>query len=139
MTYKSLYWTYVLWLFGGFFGLHLIYLGRIRHTIALWISFGGYFGLGLLRDLWCIPDYVADINQDSQYTSKLVKKMKQQPKPSYGIIRHFGTIIVADILGYLVIGAIPHELWSENGTSDNLFSRMVITLLVPIACAVGKY
>ena len=136
-TRKSLFWTYVLWLFGGLFGLHHFYLGRDRQAFALWISFGGYFGLGLLRDLWRIPEYVAEANEDPQYMVRLVDKMKRQPKPSFGIIRYFASIIVADILGYLVMGAIPHELFDSSGTSDNLYSRLLISLLVPFGCALG--
>lgn len=135
---KSLFWTYVFWLFGGWLGLHHFYLGRDRHALALWISFGGYFGCGLIRDLWRIPEYVADANDEPQYMLKLVATMRKQSKPSFGIVRYFGAIIVADILGYLCMGAIPHELIDISGTSDNLISRLLITFLVPLGCAVGE-
>lgn len=135
---KSLFWTYIFWLFGGLFGLHHFYLGRDRQAFALWISFGGYFGLGLLRDLWRIPEYVADANEDPEYMRRLVHRMKSQLKPSFGIIRYFGAIIVADILGYLVMGAIPHELFHSSGTSSNPHSIVLAALLVPAACATGE-
>lgn len=135
---KSLFWTYVFWLFGGFLGLHHFYLGRDRHAFAVWISFGGYFGVGLFREMWRIPEYVADANEDPQYMAKLVEKMRRQSKPSFGIIRYFGAIVVADILGYLVMGAIPHELIDSLGASENLYSSILNAVLVPFGCAIGE-
>ena len=93
--------------------------------------------MGLLRELWRIPDYVADVNEDPQYMLRLVDRMKRQQKPSYGIIRHCATIVVADILGYLVIGALPHELWSETASTDNVISLIAIALVAPLGCAIG--
>lgn len=135
---KSLFLTYVFWLFGGLFGLHHFYLNRYRHAFAQWISFGGYFGVGWIRDLWRIPEYVLEANEDPEYMVTLIDRMRRQPKPSFGIIRFLASVIVADILGYLVMGAIPHELFSDSGSSDNLISRVLTTLFVPLGCAIGK-
>src|SRR5699024_7611818 len=136
---KSLCVAYFLWLTGGLVGLHHFYLERYRHAFVMWISFGGYFGVGWFREMWRIPDYVAEANADSQYMARLVAKMNIQPKPSFGIIRYFAAVIVADILGYLVMGALPHEfLNNSNFASDSLESRILIALLVPFACALGN-
>ena len=43
---KSLVVTYICWLFGGFFGLHHLYLHRDRHAFVWWCTLGGYFGIG---------------------------------------------------------------------------------------------
>lgn len=134
---KSLLVAYLWWLYGGLAGLHHIYLGRDQHAFAYWISFGGYFGLGWLRDAWRMRDYVAEANETPEYLAILTEKMRQQTRPSFGFIRLFGSIVVADVLGYLVIGAIPHELFDENGSSDNIVSRVLVSLLAPFACALG--
>lgn len=136
---KSLFIAYLLLFLGGFFGLHQLYLRRYRHAFALWISFGGYFGIGLIRELWRLPDYVAETNEDKVYMEKLVLLMRTLPRPPFGYIRYLASIIVADILGYLVMGAIPHEWFSEKGTNDNIVSKSLSIFLVPFACAIGKY
>lgn len=135
---KSLFWTYVLWLFGGLFSLHLVYLNRYRHAFAMWISFGGYFGLGWIRDSWLIPGYVAEANGDAEFVKQVVTSMRKQAKPSYGIIRFIASVVVADVLGYLVKGAIPFELLSEDGSEDSVAARILTSLFVPFGCALGK-
>lgn len=37
---KSVVTTYILWLFGGFFGAHHIYLHRDRHAFVWWCTLG---------------------------------------------------------------------------------------------------
>ncbi|KAH3749640.1 hypothetical protein DPMN_184141 [Dreissena polymorpha] len=41
--------TYVLWLFGGIFGLHHLYLNRPRHCFIWCVTWGGMF-IGWLDD-----------------------------------------------------------------------------------------
>ena len=136
---KRLWLAYLFLLFGGFFGLHQFYLGRYRHGFALCASFGGYFGVGLIREFWRLPEYVAEVNGDHDYMVKLIEKMRQKSKPSFGIVRYFASIVVADILGYLVMGAIPHEWFSVDDTSDNIISRLLNSILVPVAIAIGVH
>ena len=64
---KSLFWSYFWWLFGGVFGAHHVYLGRDDHAFIWFCTLGGYFGIGWIRDLWRIPTYVADANDDVEY------------------------------------------------------------------------
>lgn len=66
-TTKSLLWTYVLWFFGGIFGVHHFYLERDEQALAWLTSAGGYFGFGWLRDIYKIPTYVADANNCPKY------------------------------------------------------------------------
>lgn len=76
---KSLLTTYVLWLFGGFFGLHHFYLGKDVQAFLWWCTLGGYFGCGWLRDLFVIPKYVAEANQDPKYFEALIHRIKSNP------------------------------------------------------------
>ncbi|XP_053202861.1 dnaJ homolog subfamily C member 22-like [Panonychus citri] len=132
---KSVAITYLCWLIGGIFGFHHFYLHRDRHGFIYWLTFGGYFGLSWVRDLWKIPEYVADYNEDKDYMKQLTFNMKNQKSPSSGIIRHCGTIIVADILGYLAISAVPYEYFSHN--EDLIF--YIYAFISPIACALGVH
>ncbi|XP_054168096.1 dnaJ homolog subfamily C member 22-like [Oppia nitens] len=132
---KSLFVTYFLWLFFGLFGLHQFYLNRDIHSFLMWMTFGGYFGCGWVRDLWRIPEYVKDANNDPKYLEILAEKMRKEAKPSTGYIRASATIIIADILGYLVVSAIPIELFSE----DSYWITLLTIVLAPFAVAVGVY
>src|SRR5688572_583605 len=98
---KSLFRAYLLWLFGGWFGLHHLYLGRDRHAFVSWMSFGSYFGIGWLRELWRLPEYVRETNEDNEYLEELIVKMRHSAQPQSSLVRLSGTIIIADILGYL--------------------------------------
>ena len=41
--------TYLLWLTGGWLGLHHFYLGRDKHALVWYCLPGGYFGFGWFR------------------------------------------------------------------------------------------
>lgn len=66
---KSKFWAYFWWLFGGVFGAHHVYLGRDEHALVWFCTLGGYFGVGWLRDLYRIPTYVADANDEPEFLS----------------------------------------------------------------------
>ena len=52
---KSTLLAYLLWLVGGWFGLHLHYLGRDKHAV-IWLHSGAALGIGWFRDLFRIPE-----------------------------------------------------------------------------------
>jgi DnaJ family protein C protein 22 len=128
---KSLCTAYILWLFGGFFGLHHLYLGRDSHAFIYYITCGAYFGMGWIRDLWKLPEYVRDANEDPGFMKSLNDSMRRHPQPQTSWVRNVGYIIVADILGYLIIGAIPIEF------IPNFERRLMIGALVPLGIAYG--
>jgi TM2 domain-containing membrane protein YozV len=76
MAKKSIFLTYILWLVGGFFGLHHIYLERDAQAFIWWCTFGGYIGCGWLRDIFHIPEYVADANEDRKFMEKHVQQVR---------------------------------------------------------------
>lgn len=131
---KSLFVTYLLWLVGGWFGLHHFYLRRDRHAFTTWMTCGLYFGVGWIRELWRIPEYVRDANEDPEYMEQLRSDMRKQSQPPVSWARSCGSIIVADILGYLVIGAIPNDLVPEYP-----HKAIIVALLAPPACAIGVH
>ena len=77
---KSTLVCYLCWLVGGWFGLHQLYLRRDRHAFLIWSSAAGYLGCGLLRDLWRIPEYVRDANEDPAYMKDLIHSMREKKK-----------------------------------------------------------
>lgn len=92
---------------------------------------GGYFGAGWFRDLWRIPEYVKDANEEPSYMAELAQKISKNEKPSSGSIRYFGMMIVADTFGYLATGAIPKELVHER------VFQLIAALTAPLASALG--
>ena len=58
---KSLLLTYLLWLIGGFFGLHKFYLGRPLMGLLYFCTFGG-FVLGWVIDFFTLPRQVRIAN-----------------------------------------------------------------------------
>jgi TM2 domain-containing membrane protein YozV len=58
---KSLLLSYVLWFFGGFFGLHKFYLGR-PFVGLLYFFTGGLFMLGWIVDFFTLPRQVRVAN-----------------------------------------------------------------------------
>jgi len=126
MGKKNLFFTYVLWLFFGAFGLHHFYLGRDRQAFVWWSTFGGLFLLGWLRDLWRIPSYVDDANEEKDVMEELTRKMRLRNEPPFNISRFAGEMSVGYFYGILVRLAIPEEA-----------PKSVVAFLVPLGIAVG--
>ena len=108
---KSLFISYVLWLFGGIFGLHHFYLHRDRHAFVWCCTLGGYFGIGWLCEVFSIPSYVRDANEDPKFIEEFVKKLQFYRKPPYSAKRLLGEIMIGYLFGQLYQMAIPETLF----------------------------
>nr|CAD7395740.1 unnamed protein product [Timema poppensis] len=116
MAKKSMLTTYILWFIGGVFGLHHLYLGRDAQAFLWWCTLGGYVGCGWLRDIFYIPEYVSDANED----------------PPFSSVRFFGMFVVAYLWSSVVTMAIPEE------PIGGINWRFLI-VLAPLACALGVW
>lgn len=124
--------AYFLWLIGGWFGLHHFYLRRDKQGI-LWItSYGGYFGIGWIRDFYRIPAYVKDTNSDPSYVEYLGAQMRYYKRPP--IMKNLHRIIGQVMFGYfyrlVVLGAIPEEYGDM---------KLLMLGLGPLGAAFGTY
>ena len=63
---------------------------------------GGYFGAGWIRDLWRIPTYVKDANDDPEYLKNLAKQMNDKKRPPISVSKISITSITAKFF-YLYI------------------------------------
>lgn len=106
---KSLLVAYILWLFGGIFGAHHIYLHRDRHAFAWWCTLGGYFGIGWIFEVFKIPAYVRDANEDPKFISEFIEKLRTHKKPEFSSTRLIGEVIMSSLFGQLVMIAIPED------------------------------
>lgn len=61
--------TWVLLTFGGLFGLHRFYMGKIW-TGLLYLFTGGLFLIGYLYDYWTLNEQLDEINRDAGYGSQ---------------------------------------------------------------------
>ena len=132
---KSLFVTYILWFFFGWCGLHHFYLGRDRQAFIWWSTFGGYFYLGWIRDLWRIPDYVDEANEEAVFMQQLKQKILFKKQPTFNPSRFIGEILIGLWYGYLVHFAIPEK------TPSALLGILVsigITIGVHLVGNIGK-
>lgn len=125
--------AYLLWLLGGWFGLHHFYLGRDKQGILWLTSFSGLFVIGWLRDFWRIPTYVKDANEDKDYMRFLIEQMRYYKRPP--IYQNLHRIVGQVLFGYfyrmLVKVAVPEEYYVS--------SPLLLLLVVPLGTAFGTY
>lgn len=107
---KSVVIAYVLWLFGGIFGLHHLYLHRDRHAFVWWCTLGGYMGVGWLSEIFLIPEYVRDANEDPRFVKAYVAKLQAYQRPPYSAKRFLGQILIGYLFGQLCSSAIPQTV-----------------------------
>jgi len=123
--------AYLLWAFGGFFGLHHFYLKRDKQAFLWWCAPGGYFGAGWIRDLWRIPEYVAEANNNPDYVQKLTDKMRESDTPPGKTARWLGMLVVGNMFGMLVSMAVPGK--DEVGVDLWILK----CCLIPLGCTFG--
>ena len=82
--------AYLLYFFGGIFGLHHAYLNRPYQGLA-WYATCGLFGFGLLRDLYRIPTYVSlcrdDRTNDVAARVRAATIVAREGVPKFSLVR----------------------------------------------------
>ena len=79
--------AYFLWLVGGWLGLHHFYLKRDKQAFVWWCLPGGYFGLGWIRDIWRIPEYVKEANEEKIWKMQQQEKQRTSELPPWKMAR----------------------------------------------------
>ncbi|KAM8717038.1 hypothetical protein ACLKA7_003846 [Drosophila subpalustris] len=103
---KSIVIAYLLWLFGGFLGLHHLYLRRDGHAFIWCCTLGGFFGWGWFDDMLNIPQYVRQVNNDSV----LVRRLPQMYRPPFSWKRVYGQYLLGSLFGHVCQLGIPKDL-----------------------------
>eukprot|EP00039_Didymoeca_costata_P007810 m.104151 g.104151 ORF g.104151 m.104151 type:complete len:171 (-) comp13836_c0_seq1:3863-4375(-) len=116
--------AYLLYIFGGLIGLHLIYVGRYRHALIHTSTFGG-FGFGLLRDIFRIPGYVTEANLDASdpMNRYYLEKCNLGKPPAIFSGAVVATLVFTPMFRYLMLNTIPRL---EDVMSMILFFRIVL-------------
>ena len=123
--------AYLLWLVGGWLGLHHFYLKRDKQAFVWWCLPGGYFGLGWVRDLWRIPEYVREANLESGWLVQQQEKQRTTELPPWKMARWGGMLVVGNMFGMLPAMAVPNK--EDLGLDLGLLGL----LLTPLGCALG--
>lgn len=129
---KSLCVAYFLWLVGGYFGLHHLYLHRDRQAFLWWCTLGGYFGIGWLCEITQIPEMVRDVNEDPEFIERFINRLQMQRKPEFSTSRFLFAIMIGYLWSQLVMIAIPGEIVAGIDWS-------FLHWAIPLAGALGKY
>lgn len=111
----SLIFSYMLWLFGGLFGLHHLHLKRPKHAFLAAISLNG-FGFGWLRDMVRIPSYVEAENEEPIYIENMKTLQKFNPLPKMGYSRPFAQIAFAKYIGSALAAVL--SAWLPASTEE---------------------
>lgn len=110
---KSLWVSYLLWLFLGAFGVHHFYLRRDRHAFIWWSTLGGFLGVGWLRDFWRLPEYVEESDEEYYFSVKLMKLKLIHEKPKFSVARFAGELAMGMLFGIIAEAAIPESFYKE--------------------------
>lgn len=129
---KSTTLAYLLWLVLGWWGVHLFYLGRDRHALVWYVTAGGIFGVGWLRDLFRIPEYVREANGEPEYQEYIKGRQRVWKRPPFTTVRFTGEIAVGMLFGFLARSALPPE-WFKDPTYG-----LYLELVTPLGVALGK-
>jgi len=129
---KSLFLAYFYWLIGGVYGLHHIYLQRYKHAFLFLCTPGGYFGFGWFRDLWRLPEYVRDFNDDKDFLDELSVKMRKNTKPPFSWLRFVVMVLFANLFATLMLMAFPDK---NDELGPGIDFSLLSKALMPVASA----
>lgn len=111
---KSLLQAYALFFFGGFIGLHHIYLNRDVQSILWSCSCGGFF-FGMIYDFFRMPAYIRYANcKPNNMISLKSNDPKDEPRPPIKIISIIGQILFAHLFSIVFYYIIPPVRDLEN-------------------------
>ncbi|XP_014780824.1 dnaJ homolog subfamily C member 22 [Octopus bimaculoides] len=124
--------AYILWFFGGLFGIHHIYLNRDNQALVWWATLAGC-GIGWFRDLWRIPFYVHRANNDHFYVEEMKDRKRIYSHPPITYERIITQIFISALFAYLFYSAWPSELLESYGSLKTL----VVAVFTPLVAAYG--
>jgi len=141
---------------GGYLGLHHLYLDRPLQAFLWACSFGGFFGVGLLRDFFRLPHYAGVRNSSPQCEDSLATEMKYSKVPPWSLLRLLGCYmfgewfcIVANLAGpevfpsayFVITSALGGALgvWLAGSACTHQGGSLKWTFLASlVTCTSGK-
>lgn len=99
----------MLWLFGGIFGAHHLYLGNDLQAFIWLTTLGSYIGIRWISEGFLIPQMVREANEDPSYMSEIEKMMRTTKKPPFSLSQFLFAILVGFLWSKLFMTAIPQD------------------------------
>ena len=118
--------TFILWLFGGWCGLHHFYLGRDKHGFLWATSFGGFI-LGWWKDFSRLGAYTEEANNPYKATPN------ERPSKMTTVYRFLGFFIFSMFYRRIFLNAIPFDEFSS--TQYNI----LVLLIAPLGVTFTTY
>jgi DnaJ family protein C protein 22 len=141
---KSVKKAYLLWLIGGLFGFHHIYLGRDKQALIWFGTFGGFL-IGLIWDSFKIPEYVRESNEETSSIEKIKQLKSEMKAPIFMEMRFIGSIAVGFFYSYI----LKQSFWFDSVENDEslnysklafkIFSPLFISIIVYLIGTEGPY
>ncbi|KAL4217363.1 TM2 domain [Mactra antiquata] len=125
--------TYILWLFGGIFGLHHLYLNRPQHCFIWTVTWGGMF-VGWLGEVALIKHYVDEANESKDFLEKMKVVKIHNPTPGFSIASLGSQFLIGHPLGNLLINAVP-----QYYTVEAWYGPYLSHVLGATGAAIGVY
>ena len=119
--------TFLLWMFGGFIGLHHFYLGRDKHGVLLLTSFGGLI-IGWLRDFTHLGAYTDEANKSYPLHAR------RYPGLATNLHRIVACCGFSLFYRFLVANAIPDQEYVGEGAY-----RFLLIVVAPLGTVFGSY
>ena len=123
---KRTWLAYVYYLLAGWTGLHHFYIGRDFNAFLWGTTFGG-FGLGLLTDLFRLPDLIADANEEDLQMKQLRLEMEHRKKPAWKLERLFYLLATGTLYDLIFSSCLPSE-WKDEWYYFRLVHAIVSSL-----------
>jgi DnaJ family protein C protein 22 len=142
--------AYFLWLCGGLFGWHHLYLRRDKQALVWFATFGGFF-FGLLFDLVFLPGYVrkANAGEADAEAKKEINTLTPAPlaakkatktklrSPAFAFKSTvMWSMLVGSFFSYVAWHVVPQEKLLSADDSSYLIG---VKLLAPFLVALGVY
>ena len=124
----NVFFAYLLWLFGGLFGVHHFYLRRDRHAFVCSCTAGGCFGIGLLYDFFYIPYYVNLENSLRFSKERQFDFTDPEKRPNFSLSRIFWQSVFGIYLGTVFLAIFPLDYFYEHKLKILVVHAIVVAL-----------
>lgn len=70
---------------------------------------GGYFGVGVFHDLFKMPEYVRDANEDPKFVEAFKANVRKHQRPPFTTNKFIGQIMISYLWCQVFMMAIPQD------------------------------
>jgi len=131
---KSIKKAYLCWLFGGFFGLHHVYLRRDKQAFVWFSTLGGLL-VGFIKDLFRMPEYLKEANEEPEFVKKFNKLKSQLKSPAFAETNFLFSVVIGAFFNYILKNCLLIDSDDEN----DLIYLKVVQVITPLVISTFVY